>query len=357
MPYVDKSGRTCGFLNIEEIENSGSFIRRYFLLDQNNERLLYYMDNPNNLPATWRNTVGEIFLQYVSKVSDGKKLRPKVSNCFVINVAGRRYFMEAEDEDDKTEWIEALNNASKITVPQDDAVKNLRTTEWQARDLSQKSYVTEIAGGVVCKMPVQTGEDVSGESSSEDEESTSRSSSSGRVSPSNSLCRTLGEAPRTTSSRGSTSLKAGYGVKQGAVRKSWKRRFFLLHENGFSYYRNEQDKSPIRTVPVSEILEARQSSGAHVNRDNLFELITSKRIFYIQCDTPDEMLSWIDAIRSLLRSRKMEERKSMQDTETHQTLEDDICGKTYPKEVWLRDRLGGEVGGRGKLRKKNWMFW
>lgn len=67
----------------------------------------------------------------------------------------------------------------------------------------------------------QTGEDVSGESSSEDEESTSRSSSSGRVSPSNSLCRTLGEAPRTTSSRGSTSLKAGYGVKQGAVVSSF----------------------------------------------------------------------------------------------------------------------------------------
>lgn len=46
MPYKDKYGRICGFLNAEEKEQSGKFLRRYFLLDQKHSRLYYYKDNP-----------------------------------------------------------------------------------------------------------------------------------------------------------------------------------------------------------------------------------------------------------------------------------------------------------------------
>ncbi|MEQ2219099.1 hypothetical protein XENOCAPTIV_012474 [Xenoophorus captivus] len=46
MPYVDRQNRICGFLDIEEIENSGRFLRRYFILDTEQGNLLWYMDNP-----------------------------------------------------------------------------------------------------------------------------------------------------------------------------------------------------------------------------------------------------------------------------------------------------------------------
>lgn len=39
------------------------------------------------------------------------------------------------------------------------------------------------------------------------------------------------------------------------------------------------------------------------------------------------------------------------------TLSIKILLHSYLPLFQLRDRLGGEVGGRGKLRKKNWMFW
>ena len=49
MPYVDRLNRVCGFLDIEEKENSCRFQRRYFILDTQGNSLLWYMDNPQVL--------------------------------------------------------------------------------------------------------------------------------------------------------------------------------------------------------------------------------------------------------------------------------------------------------------------
>ena len=46
MPYRDKAGRMCGFLDLEEKEGSGIFVRRFFVLDKTSRMLEYYMDNP-----------------------------------------------------------------------------------------------------------------------------------------------------------------------------------------------------------------------------------------------------------------------------------------------------------------------
>lgn len=49
MPYLDRLNRVCGFLDIEEKENSSRFQRRYFILDIQGNALLWYMDNPQVL--------------------------------------------------------------------------------------------------------------------------------------------------------------------------------------------------------------------------------------------------------------------------------------------------------------------
>ncbi|MEQ2194164.1 Pleckstrin y domain-containing A member 1 [Xenoophorus captivus] len=46
MPYVDRQNRICGFLDIEENENSGKFLRRYFILNTQQGSLVWFMDNP-----------------------------------------------------------------------------------------------------------------------------------------------------------------------------------------------------------------------------------------------------------------------------------------------------------------------
>uniref|UniRef100_A0A3B4B3Y4 PH domain-containing protein n=1 Tax=Periophthalmus magnuspinnatus TaxID=409849 RepID=A0A3B4B3Y4_9GOBI len=241
MPYLDRLNRVCGFLDIEEKENSGRFQRRYFILDTQENALLWYMDNPQNL-ARGASVVGSLKLTYISKVNEATaKQKPKTEFCFVINAVSRRYFLQANDETDMRDWVAALNKASKITVPKPgsaptrpDGTAIITDPLPKHTGRKQQAYKTEIIGGVVVHTPINEGEDVE---------------------------------QREKSRPGV--LRCGYCVKQGNVRKNWKRRFFTLDDNAI-----------IECVDL-------------LLRDNLFEIITSSRTFYIQTDSPDEMHGWI----------------------------------------------------------------
>ncbi|XP_073322192.1 pleckstrin homology domain-containing family A member 2 [Pagrus major] len=276
MPYVDRLNRVCGFLDIEEKENSCRFQRRYFILDTQGNSLLWYMDNPQNLQSG-ASYVGSLKLTYISKVSEATaKQKPKTEFCFVINAVSRRYFLQANDATDMREWVAALNKASKITVPKSgpahprpDVTAVINDTQ---RGRRQQAYKAEIIGGVVVHTPIQNeGEDTDGRERK-------------------------GSRPGV--------LRSGYCVKQGNVRKSWKRRFFTLDDNAVSYYKSEMDKDPLRAVPLRDIQKVHEclvKSGDLLLRDNLFEIITGSRTFYIQTDSPEEMQGWIRDIETKIQ--------------------------------------------------------
>ncbi|MBN3292375.1 PKHA1 protein, partial [Polypterus senegalus] len=241
MPYVDRQNRICGFLDIEENENSGKFLRRYFILDTQDGSLVWYMDNPQNLPSGTQ-FVGALKLTYISKVSDATKQRPKAEFCFVINAGMRKYFLQANDQQDLVEWVNVLNNATKITVPKSCDVQNNSENQKSSLDCvgakKQVSYKTEIIGGVpIITQTQQEGECLDG---------ADRGSG---------LKRSQSQIPSFISkpAQDQATIKAGYCVKQGAVMKNWKRRYFLLDENSVCYFKSDTDKEPLRIIPLKEV--------------------------------------------------------------------------------------------------------
>ncbi|NWS81654.1 PKHA2 protein, partial [Toxostoma redivivum] len=303
MPYLDRQNRICGFLDIEENETCGKFLRRYFILDTQANHLLWYMDNPQNL-AIGAGAVGSLQLTYISKVSIATpKQKPKTPFCFVINALSQRYFLQASDQKDLQDWVEALNRASKITVPKGGSVPP--TTEITKPPVvaqerkPQVAYKTEIVGGVVVHTPISINQDV-GEGSEVAAHPLLRRSQS-YIPPS-------ATKPHT----GPPVLKSGFCVKQGNVRKSWKRRFFVLDEFSISYYKCEQDKEPLRSILLKDVCKTHEclvKSGDLLMRDNLFEIITSSRTFYIQADSPEDMHSWIRAITGAVQALKTRPRE------------------------------------------------
>ncbi|XP_067857301.1 pleckstrin homology domain-containing family A member 2-like [Heptranchias perlo] len=299
MPYVDRSSRVCGFLDIEEIEGSGKFLRRYFILDTSDNALLWYMDNPQNLPPGTQ-YVGSLQLPYISKVSEATaKQKPKVEFCFVINAGLRRYFLQANDKNDLLAWVDALNKSCKITVPKGKVndpqpsaeIKNPTTEAQTGR--KQIPYKTEIIGGVVVQTPINQ---VNGDECQEAAESATHCV----------LKRSISHIPSGNKQTiGPQILKSGFCVKQGIVRKSWKRRYFTLDENSFSYFKCESEKEPLRAIPLKDIHKAQNCSCSQaLMRDNLFEIVTTSRTFYIQADSPAEMHSWMKAINGAIKTLK-----------------------------------------------------
>uniref|UniRef100_A0A673MEP1 Pleckstrin homology domain-containing family A member 2-like n=1 Tax=Sinocyclocheilus rhinocerous TaxID=307959 RepID=A0A673MEP1_9TELE len=267
MPYLDRQNRTCGFLDIEENENSDKFYRRYFILDTHENFLLWYMDNPQVLLFVCK------CIPVVNEAS--VKQKPKAEFCFVINALSRRYFLQANDAIDSKEWVIALNNATKITVPKASPVaqsSDATNVSNPSQSTSRQAYKTEIVGGVVVHTPVQ-------QSDNEDVFTTELGSHV-------TLRRCQSVRPNV--------VRSGYCVKQGNVRKSWKRRFFILDDQTVSYYKSEMDKEPLRSIRLRDVLKVNEclvKSGDLLSRDNLFEIITSTRTFYIQLRSSSKVFS------------------------------------------------------------------
>ncbi|KAM9336705.1 pleckstrin homology domain-containing family A member 1-like [Symphorus nematophorus] len=290
MPYVDRQNRICGFLDIEENESSGRFLRRYFILDTQQGNLLWYMDNPQNLPKG-AEKVGSLKLTYISKVSDATKLRPKAEFCFVINAGMRKFYLQANDQQDLVEWISVLNNATKITVPKPGEGHAAHTESPQEvlGAMKQVSYKTEIIGGV----PIITATQEQGEGQNGADRG--------------GLKRNQNQMPYFLSraAQDQAVIKAGYCVKQGAVMKNWKRRYFMLDENAVSYYKSDLEREALKVIPLKEIHKVQECKQSELMmRDNLFEMVTSSRTFYVQADSPEDMHSWIKAISGAIVAQR-----------------------------------------------------
>ncbi|XP_074195024.1 pleckstrin homology domain-containing family A member 1 isoform X10 [Rhinolophus sinicus] len=244
MPYVDRQNRICGFLDIEENENSGKFLRRYFILDTREDSFVWYMDNPQNLPSG-SSRVGAIKLTYISKVPKQSDSQPHSDNLSRQGECGKK----------------------------------------------QVSYRTDIVGGVPIITPTQK------EEVNECGESIDR----------NNLKRSQSHLPYFTPKPPSDSavIKAGYCVKQGAVMKNWKRRYFQLDENTIGYFKSELEKEPLRVIPLKEVHKVQECKQSDIMmRDNLFEIVTSSRTFYVQADSPEEMHSWIKAVSGAIVAQR-----------------------------------------------------
>ncbi|XP_057200426.1 pleckstrin homology domain-containing family A member 1a isoform X1 [Triplophysa rosa] len=290
MPYVDRQNRICGFLDIEDVENSGKFLRRYFILDTQQGSLVWYMDNPQNLPVGAKH-VGSLSLAYISKVSDATKLRPKAEYCFVINAGMRKYFLQANDQQDLVDWVNALNNATKITVPKSSDGVHAESQKLASNgNKTQGPYKLEIIAGVAVLTQTQDGEAGHG------------------VAGEKVALRKTPNQPLYLQSRAAQShtvVKAGYCVKQGALMKNWKRRYFVLEQNSMSYFKSEQEKEPLRIIILKEVHKVQECKHSEIMmRDNLFEVVTASRTFYIQADSPEEMHSWIKAISGAIVAQR-----------------------------------------------------
>uniref|UniRef100_A0A6I8PW67 Pleckstrin homology domain containing A1 n=1 Tax=Xenopus tropicalis TaxID=8364 RepID=A0A6I8PW67_XENTR len=282
MPYVDRQNRNCGFLDIEEHENSGKFLRRYFILDTSQDSLLWYMDNPQNLPAG-SPCVGCLKLTYISKVSFPIYSRIPFS-FLVVNAGMRKYFLQANDQQDLVEWINVLNKATKITVPKSydsPGLADSLNNQTDGGTKKQISYRTDIVGGVPIITPTQQ-----------------ELSECANTGDRGNLKRTQSQLPCSPSRHSENSvIKAGYCVKQGAVMKNWKRRYFVLDENTIGYFKSEM----VGCFPAPFLLG---HSLDNMLRDNLFEIVTTSRTFFVQADSPDEMHSWIRAISGAIVAQR-----------------------------------------------------
>ncbi|XP_032404043.1 dual adapter for phosphotyrosine and 3-phosphotyrosine and 3-phosphoinositide isoform X1 [Xiphophorus hellerii] len=89
----------------------------------------------------------------------------------------------------------------------------------------------------------------------------------------------------------SLGTKEGYLVKQGAIVKNWKQRWFTLHRNELKYFKDKTCEEPIRTLDLTSCSAVQFDYSQ--DKVNCFCLVFPDRTFYLCAKTGVEADEWI----------------------------------------------------------------
>lgn len=242
----DDCGRYCGFLRIDEMDKRKHFPRRYFLLDKENGLVKWFEDKPKG--SSSGQVCGMINIGYITKVDIVNKF--KLEHCFVINTPFRPYYAQASNRDDLEEWVEVLNDASKITVPPEALMpKSEDSQDGNGVDNNNGAFHNAVVAGVVLKKSMSN-------------DHSRKLSDSGVSSASYQKLNSSLHVDDIDMSNDEI-VKKGWAIKQGHIRKNWKRRFFKVSKCGFAYYKSDKDdEEPLRFISIESILFAKEDGAS-----------------------------------------------------------------------------------------------
>jgi dual adaptor for phosphotyrosine/3-phosphotyrosine/3-phosphoinositide len=89
--------------------------------------------------------------------------------------------------------------------------------------------------------------------------------------------------------------KEGFLTKQGGTVKSWKLRWFTLLKTELKYFKDKNDREPIRTLDLKECTLCARDKD--LGKENCFKLVFHWRTFHMFSATEDDANQWIKLIQ------------------------------------------------------------
>eukprot|EP01121_Diplochlamys_sp_Union-15-3_P022338 TRINITY_DN9470_c0_g2_i1.p1 TRINITY_DN9470_c0_g2~~TRINITY_DN9470_c0_g2_i1.p1 ORF type:complete len:199 (+),score=37.57 TRINITY_DN9470_c0_g2_i1:34-597(+) len=82
-------------------------------------------------------------------------------------------------------------------------------------------------------------------------------------------------------------------LKKRSIFKSWQRYWWILSDNVLFYFASDKDLEPIRKINLIEShIQPVQIDG----KENCFEIKTPEKIYCLQADNDDILMSWVNAL-------------------------------------------------------------
>ena len=111
-------------------------------------------------------------------------------------------------------------------------------------------------------------------------------------------------------------LKSGTLTKQGGSWKSWNKRYFVLTPNCLYYFKSRPalgDK-PEGGIVIDNLVDV-LSGENKVKRENCFNIVTPKRVYFMSAETLQERDEWASALQELIEKHSKRERVNFRDIE------------------------------------------
>jgi len=232
-----------------------NFKKRWFMLQGTS---LHYLKDVED-----RTPLGTISLEHCSNIAPVEDPKSKRLYCFQIFTPERVYLIQASSNEDRIEWMNAIEDA----VPEGNF-----DNESEENDVEPSPSVVSIEQSKDDKSSIDSGVDerLSVDDPDSEEEDIK-------------LATLLS--------------KNGWLIKEGGQHKSKKRRWFVLDSLFLHYFKSDKDKVPAGTI---DLKNCKGIEEVVANNKNAFLLITDERTYFIEGDNETVKSEWVDAINQTL---------------------------------------------------------
>jgi len=103
-----------------------------------------------------------------------------------------------------------------------------------------------------------------------------------------------GKAAHKRKSSDETIIKSGYLWKKGERRKAWKKRWFVLRSAHLVYYKSSAEYQLLQLLDLGDIHTC--TPVTLKKHDNAFCIVSPKRTYYLQANSPKEVQEWVKAV-------------------------------------------------------------
>ncbi|CEG69714.1 hypothetical protein RMATCC62417_05742 [Rhizopus microsporus] len=99
-------------------------------------------------------------------------------------------------------------------------------------------------------------------------------------------------------------LKAGYLLKKGEKRRTWKKRWFVLRTTKLAMYKDNKEYKLLRIIDLHEIHKVVQVTTKHKYK-YVFAFVTPKRMYYVQANDQNDMNEWFACINQAKQEQRL----------------------------------------------------
>jgi len=92
----------------------------------------------------------------------------------------------------------------------------------------------------------------------------------------------------------------GYLTKEGEIMKTWKKRWFRIHDHYLSYYNNAGDTNPLKSLNLKGAKVSVCPSKTNNQRPHVFELKVGTKSLYLSASTDEELKQWISSLNQII---------------------------------------------------------
>ncbi|KAI8642214.1 hypothetical protein BD408DRAFT_416982 [Parasitella parasitica] len=99
-------------------------------------------------------------------------------------------------------------------------------------------------------------------------------------------------------------LKAGYLLKKGEKRRTWKKRWFVLRTTKLAMYKDKKEYKLLRIIDLHAIHSVVQVTSKHKYKF-VFAFVTAKRMYYVQAEDQKDMDEWFRLVNHAKEEQRL----------------------------------------------------